>query len=210
MQDPEREIASVALLLTTSDSPDVQKSAFEKYVARDVGFKHPLCYVPPSRDSRETLLGIYQWYRVMSPKIVGKVRSVGKSLNLMLSPCTLCFNLEIVYDEGNHTLLLDMVQKFHIRISPFKPAWSRLLVRITVTEINGLYYISFQEDFYHPEDFARLLVPMLAPVILFAQTGASVASNVYANIAQKLGFWRPAGKETVLPDTGLYDGNKTD
>ncbi|KAJ3986513.1 hypothetical protein F5890DRAFT_1503148 [Lentinula detonsa] len=191
MQDPEREIASVALLLTTSDSPDVQKSAFEKYVARDVGFKHPLCYVPPSRNSRETLLGIYQWYRVMSPKIVGKVRSV-------------------VYDEGNHTLLLDMVQKFHIRISPFKPAWSRLLVRITLTEINGLYYISFQEDFYHPEDFARLLVPMLAPVILFAQTGASVASNVYANIAQVLGFWRPAGKETVLPDTGLYDGNKTD
>ncbi|KAJ3997360.1 hypothetical protein F5050DRAFT_1752579 [Lentinula boryana] len=191
MQDPEREIASVALLLTASDSPDVQKSAFEKYVARDVGFKHPLCHVPPSRDSRETLLGIYQWYRVMSPKIVGKVRSV-------------------VYDEGNHTLLLDMVQKFHIRISPFKPAWSRLLVRITLTEINGLYYISFQEDFYHPEDFARLLVPMLAPVILFAQTGASVASNVYASIAQVLGFWRPTGKETVLPDTGLYDGNNTD
>lgn len=34
-------------------------------------------------------------------------------------------SLVIVYDKENHTLLLDMSQKFHIRLSPFKPAWSR-------------------------------------------------------------------------------------
>ncbi|KAJ4490634.1 hypothetical protein J3R30DRAFT_3278320 [Lentinula aciculospora] len=193
MQDPKREITSVALLLTTADTPDIQKAAFQKYVTRDVGFKHPLCYVPPSRDSRETLLGIYQWYRILSPKVIGKIHSVGK----------------IVYDEQNHALLLDMSQKFHIRLSPFKPAWSRLLVRLTLTETNGLYYISFQEDFYHADDFARLLVPMLAPAILFAQASISVASNIYTSIAQTLGFWRPSGKDTVIPD-GLYDGNKID
>ncbi|KAJ3822766.1 hypothetical protein F5878DRAFT_432578 [Lentinula raphanica] len=190
MQNPEQEIASVALLLTASDSPDIQKAAFLKYVAPDVGFKHPLCYVPPSRDSRATLLGIYQWYRVLSPKIIGRVHSV-------------------VYDEPNHTLLLDISQQFHIRISPLKPAWSRLLVRITIKEINELYYISFQEDFYHADDFARLLVPALAPAILLVQAGTSVASNVYASIAQMLGFWRPSHKAGVA-DAGLYDGDKTD
>ncbi|KAJ3809965.1 hypothetical protein F5876DRAFT_77221 [Lentinula aff. lateritia] len=135
MQNPEQEITSVALTLTTAETPDIQKAAFLKYVARDVGFKHPLCYVPPGRNSRDSLLGIYQWYRILSPKVIGRMHNV-------------------VYDKENHTLLLDMSQKFHIRLSPFKPAWSRLLVRITLKETNGLHYISFQEDFYHPE--ARL------------------------------------------------------
>ncbi|KAE9394962.1 hypothetical protein BT96DRAFT_923202 [Gymnopus androsaceus JB14] len=192
MQDPEREITAVVLSLITAETPDIQLEAFKKYVASDVGFKHPLCYVPPSRDSREILLGIYQWYRIMSPKIVAEIHSV-------------------VYDKENHIILLDVSQIFHLRFSPFKPAWSRLLVRITLKEINGLYYISFQEDFYHVEDFARLLVPMLAPVIRFAQVGASIGSNVCDKIGQTLGFWRPmTRREASLPDSGLYDGNKTD
>ncbi|KAJ3931429.1 MAG: hypothetical protein NXY57DRAFT_1048968 [Lentinula lateritia] len=194
MQNPEQEITSVALTLTTAETPDIQKAAFLKYVARDVGFKHPLCYVPPGQNSRDSLLGIYQWYRVLSPKVIGRMHNV-------------------VYDKENHTLLLDMSQKFHIRLSPFKPAWSRLLVRITLKEINGLHYISFQEDFYHPEDFALLLVPMLAPAILFAQAGISVASNLYAGIAQRLGFWRPSPRREIVTttNTGLYDaGDKID
>ncbi|KAJ3862460.1 hypothetical protein EV359DRAFT_45132 [Lentinula novae-zelandiae] len=201
MQNPELEITSVALTLTTAETPDIQKAAFLKYVARDVGFKHPLCYVPPGPNSRDSLLGIYQWYHILSPKVIGRMHNV-------------------VYDKENHTLLLDMSQKFHIRFCPGTNSPFRLLVRITLKEINGLHYISFQEDFYHPEariytfsDFALLLVPMLAPAILFAQAGISVASNVYAGIAQRLGFWRPSPRREIVTttNTGLYDaGDKID
>ncbi|KIK64208.1 hypothetical protein GYMLUDRAFT_40497 [Collybiopsis luxurians FD-317 M1] len=191
MQDPEHEITSVVLQLTTAESPDIQKAAFEKYVSPDVGFKHPLCYVPPSRNSRETLLGIYQWYRVLSPRIIGKMNNV-------------------VYDKENHILLLDMSQIFHIRLSPFKPAWSRLLVRVTLREVDGLFYISYQEDFYHTEEFANLLIPFLTPAILLVKISGTAASNFYASIAQTLGFWRPTNKRSQNPERGLYDGDKTD
>ncbi|KAF9074292.1 hypothetical protein BDP27DRAFT_226949 [Rhodocollybia butyracea] len=162
---------------------NIQKAAFEKFVAPNVGFKHPLCYVSPGQNSRETLLGIYQWYRILSPTIIGKMN-------------------KIVYDEKDHILLLDMSQIFHIRFSPFTPVWSNLLIRVTLEEKDGLYYISFQEDFYHTEEFAQLLVPMLARVILFAKSGISVASNLYASIAQTLlGYWRPV----PIPSNGLYE-----
>ncbi|KAF5345033.1 hypothetical protein D9758_010463 [Tetrapyrgos nigripes] len=208
MQDPEKEISSVLLQLTTTSSADVQKAVIEKYFCSDVGFRHPLCYVPPIDESREMLLGIYQWYRVLSPKIEAYVQSV-------------------VYDKERDILLLDVFQTFHIRLSPLKPSQSRLLVRLTLKEVDGLRYIAFQEDFYHPDDFMRLLIPPLAPLLRACLSTASFASTVYAKTAQFLGFWRVTGRVTngdtnalamesdVEHDDhyrkqGLYDGNKTD
>ncbi|KAK7436897.1 hypothetical protein VKT23_018917 [Stygiomarasmius scandens] len=211
MEDPEREITSVLLQLTSSSTADAQKAAMDKYFCSDVGFRHPLCYVPPVEGSREMLLGIYQWYKVMSPTIDAYVQSV-------------------VYDRERNILLLDVFQTFHIRLSPLRPSQSRLLVRITLKEIDELYYIAFQEDFYHPDDFMRLLVPPLAPLIRAFLTTASFASALYAKGAQILGFWRVTAQDKSSEnrmnggvggesDTehddhyhrrSLYDGNKTD
>ncbi|THU90586.1 hypothetical protein K435DRAFT_675833 [Dendrothele bispora CBS 962.96] len=213
MEDPEHQITSVLLQLTSSSSADAQKAALDKYFCRDVGFRHPLCYVPPVDESREVLLGIYQWYKVMSPTIDAYVQSV-------------------VYDKERNVLLLDVFQTFHIRLSPFKPSQSRLLVRITLKEVDGLHYIAFQEDFYHPDDFMRLLIPPLAPLIRAFLTTASLASTMYAKGAQLLGFWSvrggsaqsnggaSAGMESDVEHEhehddhyhkrGLYDGDKTD
>jgi hypothetical protein len=76
MENPPNEIAYVVGLLCSSASPDAQQAAFLKYVVPDVGFKHPLCAVEPGRDSRSQLLGIYQWYKVMSPRIDIRVDEV--------------------------------------------------------------------------------------------------------------------------------------
>ena len=61
MQDPTKEISSVVTLITAAVSPDIQSAAFHKYFTSDAGFRHPLCSVSPAPDSRETLLGIYQY-----------------------------------------------------------------------------------------------------------------------------------------------------
>ncbi|KAJ6632515.1 hypothetical protein B0H10DRAFT_2159662 [Mycena sp. CBHHK59/15] len=186
MQHPSSEVSTVVTLLTAAVSPDIQQAAFHKYLTSDAGFRHPLCNVTPGPGSRDRLLGIYQWYRILSPRLEIIVKNV-------------------VYDELNNILLLDVVQIFHVWLSPFKPAPSRLLVRLTLREENGLYYIAFQEDFYHPDDFMSLLIPPLAPVIRTGLSVAASASDFYAKIGQLLGFWS-ISHDSAHETHGLYDG----
>ncbi|KAF4622633.1 hypothetical protein D9613_009275 [Agrocybe pediades] len=192
MEDPAREITSVVYQLTSTDSPDVQKSAVERYMTSDVGFQHPVCSVKPGPNSREAVLGIYQWYRVLSPHIEAKVES-------------------IVFDANLNLLYLEASQKFKLFFLPVKPVPARLIIRLTLRKKNGLYYISQQEDFYHPEDFAALLVPATAPFVRFGLTIGGVASNVLARTASIFGFWAPSVEsDEALPsytpsETGLYD-----
>ncbi|ESK84744.1 hypothetical protein Moror_581 [Moniliophthora roreri MCA 2997] len=195
MQNPAEEITSVISRLTTTTSPEVQKATAEEFLTPNVGFRHPICSVSPGPGSRDALLGIYQWYRIMSPTIEAHVESV-------------------VYDAENEVVFAEVRQKFHIRISPFKPAWSRLIVRLELREMNGRRYIAFQEDFYHPDDFMNLILPPIAPIIRLALSGATIGSNLNAKIGQLLGFWRPNNSTATNSqhhDTrALYDGNKTD
>ncbi|PBL00218.1 hypothetical protein ARMGADRAFT_368641 [Armillaria gallica] len=132
MQRPAHEISAVVSLITTAVTPEIQQAGIQRYFTPDAGFRHPLCAVSPGPGSRERVLGIYQWYRVMSPKLEPEVKSV-------------------VYDKEQGILILEVVQSFHFRLSPFKPAPSRLVVRLTLKEVDRLYYIAFEEDFYHPD-----------------------------------------------------------
>ncbi|KAJ7280190.1 hypothetical protein C8J57DRAFT_1301886 [Mycena rebaudengoi] len=183
MQNPASDAGAVCSLIAAATAPDIQQAAFRRYFTSDAGFRHPLCNVTPGPGSRERLLGIYQWYRIMSPHIDLDIKS-------------------IVYDASSHTVLLDIVQMFHIRLSPFKPAPSRLLVRLTLREENGLHYIAFQEDFYHPDDFMSLIIPPLAPVIRAGLRVTATISDIYAKMGQLLGFWSLGH----APEThGLYD-----
>ncbi|KAJ7747646.1 hypothetical protein DFH07DRAFT_830850 [Mycena maculata] len=183
MQNPVSEISAVVSLLTAAAAPDIQQATFRKYVTSDAGFRHPLCNVTPGPGSRERVLGVYQWYRILSPHIDITVKSV-------------------VHDPENHILLLDVVQTFHVRFSPFKPVPSNLFIRLTLREENGLHYIAFQEDFYHPDEFMALLIPPLSPVIRTGLSLTVTASDIYAKIGQVLGFWSVGGP---IEAPGLYD-----
>ena len=65
-------------------------------------FRHPLC----NAHDRDSLLGIYRWYRIMSPKHTVKVGSV-------------------TFDKEKLEVFLDVTQTFHIRWSPLSPAPAR-------------------------------------------------------------------------------------
>ncbi|KAJ7226885.1 hypothetical protein GGX14DRAFT_298477, partial [Mycena pura] len=171
MQNPVSEIRTVVSLLAASKAPEIQKAAFLRYLTPDAGFRHPLCSVAPGPGSRDRVLGIYQWYRILSPHIDMTVNNV-------------------VHDADNHIFLLDVVQVFHLRITPFKAAPARLLVRLTLQEgPDGLHYIAFQEDFYHPDDFLSLIVPPLVPLVGMGLNLVGTVSHAYAKIGQFFGFW---------------------
>ncbi|KDR72910.1 hypothetical protein GALMADRAFT_252251 [Galerina marginata CBS 339.88] len=190
MEDPAKEITSVVYQMAATDSPDVQKSVIEQYMTSDVGFRHPVCSVKPGPNSREAVLGIYQWYRVISPKIDIRTESV-------------------VFDPKQNILYLESVQWFKLFFLPVNPAPARLISRLTLRKKNGLYYIAEQEDFYHTEDFAALLLPISAPFIRIGLTLGGVVSNLLARTANTFGYWRPSEDQATPShapsEAGLYD-----
>ncbi|KAH8105228.1 hypothetical protein BXZ70DRAFT_887220 [Cristinia sonorae] len=173
MENPEKEITQVVKALTCAETPEGQKAAIEKYYAIDAGFRHPLCTVLSGPNSRNSILGIYQWYRVLSPEISLEVQSV-------------------TYNESKQELFLEVAQRFHIRWSPLQPSPARLIVHIVLTpsvDDPKLFVIALQEDFYHPEDLAALVVPPLIPVVRLLLRAGSMASNVNAFVFGKLGMF---------------------
>jgi len=173
MENPAEEIAGVVLRLTSTSSPDIQKRTVMQYMTSDVAFQHPVCAVERGPNSRKTVLGIYNWYRVLSPHINLRVNSV-------------------VWDPEHNYMFLDIVQWFKLFWLPIEPAPSRLCVRLTLRrEEDGLYYIAKQEDFYHPDDFITLLLPPIVPFVRIVLLITGLMSSLCASFAQFLGFWQP-------------------
>ncbi|KAI0370686.1 hypothetical protein BV20DRAFT_236809 [Pilatotrama ljubarskyi] len=177
MENPAKEVANVAVLVTAAINPEIQKASVLKYYAHDAGFRHPFCAVAPAPNSREAILSILQWYRVLSPVLSVRVTSV-------------------TYDEEKHTVFLDVTQTFHIRWSPLRPAPARLLVHLTLRPERSptdpsktVYVIAEHEDFYHPDDLAALLVPPLIPVVRGALHAATLICKVQAKVFGTLGYW---------------------
>ena len=48
-----------------------------RYFMDYASFNHPICCVPSHPNSREEILGVFQWYRIISPYLTIKVNSVG-------------------------------------------------------------------------------------------------------------------------------------
>jgi len=192
MQHPGSEISTIVNLMCCAVNPEVQKQTILKYFTPNASFRHPICCVPSAPDSVHSILGIYQWYRILSP-------SIRLSVN------------RIVYDKVQGQIFLEVSQEFHIRFSPFRPAASRLITHLSLVQKDDLYYISSQEDFYHPEDFLSLLVPPLVPVVYLLLRTGTIFSNFNASALQLLlGLWRPAsnlGRSTTTD--GSSDGGSS-
>ncbi|KIY73347.1 hypothetical protein CYLTODRAFT_325107, partial [Cylindrobasidium torrendii FP15055 ss-10] len=144
MEDPTREITKVYSLITMPSSAQAQRAAVERYFTPEAGFMHPMVKVLPGPGSRERILGIHQYYHIVSTSAPGDltIRSV-------------------LFNREHGVLDLEVIQRFHLRFSPFKAKPARLLVRLTLQKHAGLHYISMQEDFYHPEDLVSLFLPPL-------------------------------------------------
>lgn len=190
MEEPEREISSIITRLTTTCSPDVQRETVLAYMTRDVAFEHPVCSVQSRPNSRETLLKIYQWYRVLSPQIDLSVDHV-------------------VFDTRRNVMYVEATQVFKLFFLPVRPLPARLVVRLELRKVRSLYFIARQDDFYHTSEFVRLLIPPLAPVVDFLLVLATLLSYLGAMLAQRMGFWTPHDDSRTYPGDhrDLYEMN---
>ncbi|KAF7986688.1 hypothetical protein HWV62_12699 [Athelia sp. TMB] len=199
MQDPRAELPTIISILTSTPSPSLQRATLHRFYTSDASFAHPVCRVSPGPNSRERILGVYQWYRVLSPVVKADILEVSWDRHPGGHPNGAIHGAERVGEnvdakvngeigEGEH-VYVQVVQWFKLRISPFAAAPARLTVRLTLRKEGELYYIAAQEDFYHPADLAALLLPPITPLITLALSTAGLVSNLGARVAALVGFW---------------------
>ncbi|RYP36446.1 hypothetical protein DL767_003409 [Monosporascus sp. MG133] len=193
MDHPVREIPGIITALTQGNSEE-QAKTLEDYFLPDAYFVHPLCRVPSFGDraipfpfslltsrtrtlnSRWLVLMIYNWYRILSPKILFTIDSV-------------------VFDQRASLLYLTMRQTFTLWFVPFDLWQAKDVKLVTVLELALLpvgedgrtlslspaataaalttadddhrrqqqdrsrFFIRGQEDHYHVEEWLKFVAP---------------------------------------------------
>ncbi|KAG1743886.1 hypothetical protein EDB19DRAFT_1618556, partial [Suillus lakei] len=150
MQNPQRDLPGVLTALTTSRNPAELRAAVNKFYTHDASLHHPFRIVDHGKNSSQKILGLYEWYRILSPDTTSNVDAA------------------VLYDRKRHVLVAEVTQHFHIRISPFKAAPSRYIIRLQLQERDKLFYIYSQEEFLHPTDLMNSILPPLAPLVQLA------------------------------------------
>ncbi|GFF24200.1 hypothetical protein IFM46972_00964 [Aspergillus udagawae] len=157
MENPVSEISTVIKLLIESP-PSVQQETIEKYFTPSAAFVHPFCRVPSYDGSRWPIIKIFQWYKIMSPRIEHQIHSIGNRL----------------------TLYITLSQIFSIWVVPFHVSPVKLTTVINLTTdsgvqkpsmVNGghtLYYIAKQEDLYQVSEFIKFVVPHVGHLFVLA------------------------------------------
>lgn len=70
----------MVIQLLTQAPPSLQEKTIDRYFTPSASFIHPFCKVLSYNGSRWAVKKIYQWYKIMSPRIEQKVHSVGRFL----------------------------------------------------------------------------------------------------------------------------------
>lgn len=78
MDDPPADITDIVHRLTQG-APKQQEDAINQYFTADASFTHPFCRTGSFEGSRWLIHAIFQWYKIMSPKVELNVNSVGQS-----------------------------------------------------------------------------------------------------------------------------------
>jgi len=190
MEHPQEDISTIVKLMAVAEIPEVQRATIEKYFAPDAGLNHPLCQVKRGPNSRNKILGLYQWYRNLASHPEMEVEDVGRD-------GVECLKHGIdsvpVFNESSQKLCLNLSEKFHLFASPFPTAPAKLLVQLTLSkdDSTGLYLIVQQDDYYQFEDLANLVLPPAAGLIVRAKQLGAFFSNLNTFIFQLFGFWTP-------------------
>ncbi|KAG2129582.1 hypothetical protein DEU56DRAFT_816851, partial [Suillus clintonianus] len=149
MENPQRDLPGALSALTTSRKPSDLREAVDKFYTQDASLHHPFRIVEHGKNSSQKILGVFEWCRIVSPDTTIEVNSV-------------------LYDKKNQVVVAEVTQNFRPRISPFKAAPSRYIIRLKLQERDRLLYIYSQEDFLHPMDLMNSILPPLTPLVRLA------------------------------------------
>ncbi|KAI3331519.1 hypothetical protein HD806DRAFT_162168 [Xylariaceae sp. AK1471] len=192
MENPEKEISGVIRSLTQGTREE-QENALNEYFLPNAYFVHPFCRVPSfesrtiqvpfiniawTLNSRWLVLLVYQWYRILSPKILLEVDSTA-------------------FDRRTNSLYATIRQTFTIWIVPFS-LWQANVQLVCLLELAHLpvdgnnqpllprdgseqsdqddntalrskkrYFIRGQQDHYQVNEFLKFIAPFGASVVWY-------------------------------------------
>ncbi|QIW94638.1 hypothetical protein AMS68_000156 [Peltaster fructicola] len=136
MEDPLQDISAIVHKLCQG-SPNEQKEALETYFTEDAAFYHPFCRVDSFPGSRGRLLGIFRWYKILSPKIELDIQSVA-------------------YDEIKQILYVTIHQVFSIwALLGLHRSNVVLTTKLQLKKRKNKYYIQSQNDLYQTDQFMK-------------------------------------------------------
>ncbi|KAI8944920.1 hypothetical protein F4801DRAFT_570102 [Xylaria longipes] len=219
MENPEEEISGVIHSLTQGTREE-QEKALNDYFLPDAYFVHPFCRVPSFQprqirvpfsntewtiNSRLLVLLVYQWYKIMSPRILLEVDSTA-------------------FDRRTNSLYATIRQTFTIWIVPFS-LWQAKVKLVCLLELahlpvdknkqplvlkNGFteknrdnntssvsekrYFIRGQQDHYQTNEMLKFVAPF----------GASVLVYIWQLFAT---FFCVVGTAFLWPVTSIYERN---
>ncbi|KAI1115356.1 hypothetical protein F5Y14DRAFT_134571 [Nemania sp. NC0429] len=218
MENPEAEISGVIRSLTTGTRNE-QEDALNEFFLPDAYFVHPFCRVPSFGstqirvpftninwmvNSRLLISFVYQWYKIMSPKITLQVDSTSfdKQTNSLYATIRQTFTVWILpfsLWQANVKLvcLLDLV---HAEVDDNQQlldlgngtAETHGNSQVTVAPKKKLYFIRGQQDHYQLDDMLKFIAPF----------GGSALCHVWQLFATVLCI---IGTAILWPVTSIYE-----
>lgn len=197
MEDPVREIPTVITLLTETP-PSLQAKAIEKYFTPNAQFTHPFCRTGSSKYSRYLIDRIYRWYKIMSPKISGKITSISfdeqnQVLYVGMSQVFAIWAIPTHRSEVSLVTVLHLTRDYHPSGTKGQQTIEDAFKTPTTAEKNGSeekevanhskkhahrgdgkYYITSQNDLYQSDQFIKFVLPWFWYVIVIWQFVATL------------------------------------
>lgn len=78
MENPEHDLPRVISLLASSKAPTILHKVVERFYTPDASLRHPFSVVKSGPNSRQTLLGVYEWHRIISPGTTVTINELGE------------------------------------------------------------------------------------------------------------------------------------
>ncbi|KAI0202278.1 hypothetical protein F4808DRAFT_71260 [Astrocystis sublimbata] len=192
MENPAQDISHVIHSLTEG-TRDEQQQALDDYFLPEAYFVHPLCRVPsfPSRwieipftnfrwaiNSRLLVSWVYQWYKILSPKITLQVDSTAfdKNKNLLYATVRQTFTLWIVPYSlwQTEVSLVCLLELAHLPVDEnmhplaIKDGANAKGIGNNAGVPKKRYFIRGQQDNYQPNDWLSFVAPFGAYTLVFA------------------------------------------
>ncbi|KAI0509350.1 hypothetical protein F5B22DRAFT_617821 [Xylaria bambusicola] len=211
MENPEAEIAGVIRSLTQGTRKEQQK-VLDDYFLPDAFFVHPFCRVPSfgskqvrvpltnfqlTINSRLLILLIYQWYRILSPRILLEVDSVAhdKKTNSLYATIRQTFTIWIVPFSiwQANVQLVCLLNLEHLQVDKNKQPLLSHGDNKNVGKASGKrYFIRGQQDHYQVNEFLKFIAPL----------GASSLYYLWQLFAT---FLSACGVALLWPVTSVYE-----
>jgi len=204
MEDPISEIADLITDLATTLSLPHQRDIIECYFLPTASFNHPLCRVDTFYSpfpSRDLILAMYRWHRLLSPNVKIDIRSVA-------------------FDEPRGKLYVECVQTFTFWFLPWKRNCAEFVVQLHLQPRVGedgvkRWFVARQNDLFQTEDWVAYL-PLLFPFGRRMVNAAKLAGTGFFWVGMTVALWLYAlvmwacevvgwGKESVRGVVGGLD-----